>query len=106
MASELKWPLSSVVYHIYPRSLFDTNSDGIGDLKGIEKKLDSLVDLGINAIWISPIYRSPMKDFGYDISDHTDVDSIFGNMKNFDSLIKNAHRKNIKVMIDYVPNHT
>jgi alpha-glucosidase len=106
MASELKWPLSSVVYHIYPRSLFDTNSDGIGDLKGIEKKLDYLVDLGINAIWISPIYRSPMKDFGYDISDHADVDSIFGNMKNFDSLIKNAHRKNIKVMIDYVPNHT
>jgi len=106
MADGLKWPLSSIVYHIYPRSLKDSSSDGIGDLRGIEEKLDYLLELGINAIWISPIYTSPMADFGYDVADYRDIDQMFGKMKDFDNLIKKAHDKGIKLMMDYVPNHT
>ena len=95
-----------IVYQIYPRSFKDSNGDGIGDLNGIAEKLDYLKDLGIDAIWLSPIYCSPMRDFGYDISDYYDIDPIFGTLADFDNLIKKAHDLNIKVLMDFVPNHT
>ncbi len=100
-----KWG-SRIIYQIYPRSFKDSNSDGIGDLQGIRNKLDYLKDLGIDAIWLSPIYPSPMHDFGYDISDYKNVDPIFGNLKDFDELIAKAHSINIKILMDFVPNHT
>lgn len=106
MPSEISWVSTAIVYQIYPRSFKDTNGDGIGDLNGIIKKLDYLKDLGINTIWLSPIYPSPMADFGYDVSDHKNIDPIFGSMKDFDTFIEKAHKNNIKVMLDYIPNHT
>lgn len=102
----MSWWKSAVFYQIYPRSFFDSNDDGIGDLKGITKKLDYLKWLGIDAIWISPFFKSPMVDGGYDISDYCDVDPIFGTMKDFDELLEEAHKRNIKVIIDQVFNHT
>lgn len=95
-----------IIYQIYPRSFKDSNGDGVGDLKGIKDELKYLKDLGIDAIWLSPIYPSPMHDFGYDISDYRDIDPIFGDMKEFDSLIKKAHSMDIKLLLDFVPNHT
>ncbi len=95
-----------IIYQIYPRSFKDSNGDGVGDIQGIIEKLDYLKDLGIDAIWLSPIYPSPMNDFGYDISDYRDIDPIFGDLKTFDELIKRAHEVNIKVLMDFVPNHT
>lgn len=101
------WPEQSIVYHLYVRSFQDTNSDGIGDLKGVIKRLDYLGSiLGINAIWLSPIYTSPQIDFGYDVSNHTDIDPLYGNLEIFDTLIKEAHKRNIKIINDYIPNHT
>ena len=100
------WWRDAVFYQIYPRSFYDSNNDGIGDLEGIRLKLDYLLDLGIDAIWISPFYRSPMADFGYDISDYRDVDPIFGTLSDFDHLLEDAHKKGIKVIIDQVYNHT
>lgn len=103
--AENKWG-KRIIYQIYPRSFKDSNGDGIGDLNGIAEKLDYLKDLGVDAIWLSPIYQSPMRDFGYDISDYYNIDPIFGNLSDFDSLIKKAHNKDIKVLMDFVPNHT
>ncbi len=103
---EPNWPLTSVVYQIYPRSFQDTNDDGIGDLKGIIKRLPYLDSLGISALWLSPVYPSPQKDFGYDVSNYTDIDPIFGNLSDFDNLVKEAHNRGIRIMMDYVPNHT
>ena len=105
------WWQRGIVYQIYPRSFMDSNNDGIGDLQGIIDRLDYLNDgtensLGIDAIWISPFYPSPMKDFGYDVSDYTDVDPMFGDLATFDKLLEEAHKRNIKIIIDYVPNHT
>ncbi|MCK1642181.1 DUF3459 domain-containing protein [Bradyrhizobium sp. 157] len=100
------WWQSAVIYQIYPRSFQDTNDDGIGDLNGITQRLPDLIDLGVDAIWISPIFRSPMKDFGYDISDYVDVDPIFGTMADFERLIAEAHARGIKVILDFVPNHS
>jgi alpha-glucosidase len=100
------WWRQGVIYQIYPRSFQDANRDGIGDLEGIRRRLDHLVSLKIDAIWISPIYASPMADFGYDVSDHRAIDPIFGTMKDFDRLLDEAHRKGLKVILDYVPNHT
>jgi alpha-glucosidase len=110
-SASLLWWQSGVVYQIYPRSFQDTNGNGIGDLQGIIERLDYLNDgtpdsLGIDAIWISPFYPSPMKDFGYDVADYCDVDPMFGDLATFDQLVAAAHERNIKIIIDWVPNHT
>ena len=89
--SEQMWWRGAVIYQIYPRSFYDANQDGIGDLPGIISKLDYIASLGVDAIWISPFFKSPMKDFGYDISDYRDVDPIFGTLADFDELIAKAH---------------
>jgi alpha-glucosidase len=103
---DLKWWQSGVIYQIYPRSFQDTNGDGIGDLPGIIRRLDHVVSLGIDAIWISPIYPSPMADFGYDVADYCDIAPIFGNLADFDRLIVEAHSRGVRVILDFVPNHT
>ncbi|HEY5796196.1 MAG TPA: alpha-amylase family glycosyl hydrolase [Bosea sp. (in: a-proteobacteria)] len=100
------WWQSGVIYQIYPRSFQDTDGDGIGDLKGIAHRLDYLAGLGIDAIWISPIYPSPMADFGYDIADYCDVDPRFGTLADFDDLLAQAHARGLRVLLDFVPNHT
>src|SRR5689334_12784549 len=100
------WWQSGVIYQIYPRSFKDSNADGVGDLPGIIEKLDYLTWLGANAIWISPIYPSPMADFGYDVSDYTGIHPIFGTMADMDRLLESAHQKGLKVILDFVPNHT
>lgn len=104
--TDFKWWQTGVVYQIYPRSFFDGNGDGIGDLIGIRHKLDYIVDLGVDAIWISPIFVSPMADFGYDVADYTDIEPIFGTMQDFDDLLAAAHERGLKVILDWVPNHT
>jgi alpha-glucosidase len=103
---DFRWWERGIIYQIYPRSFLDSNSDGIGDLPGIQSKLDYLQWLGVDAIWISPIFTSPMADFGYDISNYTDIDPVFGTLKDFDALVTDAHRRGLKVLLDYVPNHT
>ncbi|XP_066282692.1 maltase A3-like [Branchiostoma lanceolatum] len=103
---ELHWWQRAVIYQIYPRSFQDSNGDGIGDLGGIERRLDYLEYLGVGAVWLSPIFRSPMKDFGYDVSDFTDIDPIFGTMADFDSLLKALHDRDMRLILDFVPNHT
>ena len=100
------WWQESVVYQIYPRSFNDSNGDGIGDIKGIIEKLDYLKDLGIDVIWLSPVYKSPNDDNGYDISDYQDIMDEFGTMEDFDNLLKKAHEKGIKILMDLVVNHT
>jgi alpha-glucosidase len=101
-----EWWRSGVIYQIYPRSFADANGDGIGDLKGIEQKLDSLSDLGIDAVWLSPFFTSPQKDAGYDVANYVDVDPLFGTLADFDLMLAKAHSLGIRVMIDLVPNHT
>ena len=101
-----KWWQKGIVYQIYPRSFQDSNGDGVGDLPGITQRLDYLRWLGVTAIWISPIYPSPMADFGYDVSDYTDIHPLFGTLADMDVLLKEAHARDIKVMLDYVPNHS
>jgi alpha-glucosidase len=104
--TEYPWWETGVVYQIYPRSFQDSNGDGIGDLKGIQTRLPYLQDLGITAIWISPIYPSPMVDCGYDVSDYTDIHPIFGTMADFLELLDDVHRRGLKLILDFVPNHT
>ena len=106
MAYTNSWWQTGVIYQIYPRSFIDSNKDGVGDLPGITSKLDYLQWLGVDALWLSPMYPSPMADFGYDISDYTDVHPLFGTLRDFDTLLEQAHQRNLKVILDYVPNHT
>ncbi|HEX7225763.1 MAG TPA: alpha-amylase family glycosyl hydrolase [Candidatus Limnocylindria bacterium] len=103
---EPRWWQTGVVYQVYPRSFADADGDGTGDLRGVMSRLDYLAWLGVDAIWLSPFYPSPMADFGYDVADYTDVDPLFGTMADFDALLAAAHDRGIRVVIDYVPNHT
>jgi len=100
------WWRDGIIYQIYPRSFADSNEDGLGDLPGIINKLDYLADLGVDALWLSPIYPSPDKDFGYDVSDYIDIDPRFGTLADFDLLLSEAHRRNIRIILDLVLNHT
>src|SRR6056297_261262 len=100
------WWRGAVIYQIYPRSFQDSNDDGIGDLAGIINRLHHVASLGVDAIWISPFFRSPMKDYGYDVSDYRDVDPIFGTLGDFDALIARAHELGLRVLIDLVLSHT
>jgi alpha-glucosidase len=100
------WWREAVVYQIYPRSFADTSGDGVGDLEGLRSRLDYLEWLGVDALWLSPIYRSPMADFGYDVADYCDVDPLFGDLAAFDALLEEAHSRGLRVLLDWVPNHT
>ena len=100
------WWEHAVIYEIYPRSFQDSDGDGIGDLNGITQRLDYLKDLGVDAIWITPMYPSPQVDFGYDIADYTSIDPQYGTMADFDRLVKEAKARDIRVILDFVPNHT
>ena len=100
------WWQTGVVYQIYPLSFADSNGDGHGDLPGILGKLDYLKWLGVHAIWISPIYPSPLADYGYDVSDYKAINPLFGTMEDFDRLLAGCHERGIKLLLDYVPNHT
>jgi len=100
------WWKHAVIYEIYPRSFQDSNGDGVGDLNGITSRLDYLRDLGIDAIWISPMYPSPLVDFGYDVSDYTAIDPLYGTLTDFNRLVSEGKKRNIRVIMDFVPNHT
>jgi alpha-glucosidase len=104
--SDETWWRHGIFYQVYPRSFQDSNADGVGDIAGIIDRLPYLLELGIDAVWLSPIFPSPMADFGYDISDYTGVDPLFGTMENFDALISAAHTNGLKLILDLVPNHT
>jgi alpha-glucosidase len=107
MPDHQPWWETTVIYQIYPRSFQDTTGNGIGDLPGITKRLDYLADtLGVGAVWVSPFYPSPMADFGYDVSDYTAIDPMFGTMEDFDELLAAVHERGLKLIIDWVPNHT
>src|SRR5512133_2732680 len=100
------WWRDGIIYQIYPRSFADSNGDGVGDLPGITSRSDYLVDLGIDAIWLSPVYPSPDVDFGYDISDYCSIDPRFGRMEDFGCLVQECHRRGIRIILDLVLNHT
>ena len=100
------WWRGAVIYQIYPRSFLDTNGDGVGDLPGIIARLDHVASLGVDAIWVSPFFTSPMADYGYDIADFRDVDPMFGTLADFDRLLAQAHARGIRVMIDQVLSHS
>ena len=103
---ELAWWQRGVVYQIYPRSFQDATGNGVGDLAGVIRRLDYLAALGVDAIWLSPFYPSPMADFGYDVADYCDVAPLFGDLAAFDRLVAGAHARNIKIIVDWVPNHS
>lgn len=102
----LAWWQRGVVYQVYPRSFQDTTGNGVGDLAGVIRRLDYLAALGVDAIWLNPFYPSPMADCGYDVADYCDVDPLFGDLATFDRLVAEAHRRGMRVIVDYVPNHT
>jgi len=106
MTSQPLWWQKGIIYQIYPRSFQDSNDDGIGDLPGIMQRLDYIKSLGVDAIWISPIYPSPMHDFGYDVADYCDIHPMFGTLTDFDRLLDEIHRREMKLLLDLVPNHT
>ncbi len=104
--ADLAWWQRDAIYQVYPRSFQDTNGDGIGDLPGLIARMDYLAWLGIGAVWLSPVYRSPMADFGYDIADFTSIDPLFGTLEDFDRLLEGLHARGIRLILDFVPNHT
>ncbi|MGB3165432.1 MAG: alpha-amylase family glycosyl hydrolase, partial [Alteraurantiacibacter sp.] len=106
MSDSLPWWKGAAIYQIYPRSFMDSNGDGIGDLPGITSRLDHVAKLGVDAIWVSPFFRSPMKDFGYDVADYRDVDPIFGTLADFDAMVARAHELGLRLLIDQVYSHT
>ena len=101
-----EWWRSAVIYQIYPRSFADGNGDGMGDIPGIISRLDALQELGIDAIWCSPFFKSPQKDAGYDVSDYKDIDPLFGTLSDFDNLVAESKKRGIKIIVDLVPNHS
>ena len=105
-SAEIDWWKNAVIYEIYPRSFQDTNGDGIGDLNGITARLDYLKELGVDAIWLTPVYPSPQVDFGYDISDYRNIDPQYGTLADFDRLVAEAGKRHIRVIMDMVMNHT
>ncbi len=100
------WWQDGIIYEVYPRSFFDTNGDGIGDLPGIAERLDYLERLGVDAVWLSPVYPSPMADFGYDVADYCNIDPLFGSLADFDALLAGVHARGMRLILDFVPNHT
>ncbi len=103
---QIPWWQTATIYQVYPRSFQDTDGDGVGDLRGVIRRLPYLVELGVDAIWLSPIFPSPMKDFGYDISNYVDIDPLFGTISDFDQLLSLAHEQGLRLILDFVPNHT
>src|SRR5262245_32736963 len=105
-ATAQPWWRGASIYQIYPRSFADSDGNGIGDLPGITAKLDYVASLGVDGVWLSPFFTSPMRDFGYDVSDYRDVDPVFGTLADFDALLERAHELNLKVIIDQVYSHS
>lgn len=103
---EKDWWETAVFYQIYPRSFRDTDGDGVGDLQGVIEKMDHLKDIGVQATWLSPIMTSPQADFGYDISNFIDIDPLFGTMEDFEAMVTKAKESDIKIIMDFVPNHS
>ena len=103
---EKKWWHDKIVYQIYPKSFKDSNNDGIGDIRGIIEKLDYLKDLGVDILWLTPFFKSPMEDNGYDVSDYLQVNELFGTMEDMDCLISECDKRNMYIMMDIVANHT
>ena len=101
----MRWYKEAIVYQIYPRSFYDSNGDGIGDIRGIIQKLDYLKDLGVNAVWLSPIYDSPLDDMGYDISNYYDVHKDYGTLEDFKEMLDEMHKRGIRLIMDLVVNH-
>ena len=106
VTTDVPWWKHTTVYQIYPRSFADSTGDGVGDLEGIRRHLDHLERLGVDTLWLSPIYPSPMADFGYDVSDHCNIDPVFGDLSAFDSLLADVHGRGMRLLLDWVPNHT
>jgi alpha-glucosidase len=104
--TDCPWWQRGVIYQIYPRSFQDSNGDGVGDLAGIEARLDYVASLGVDAIWLSPIFPSPMADFGYDVADYCGIEPMFGDLAAFDRLLAAAHARGLKLLLDFVPNHS
>src|SRR6478609_7576205 len=104
--SEPAWWQRGAIYQIYPRSFADSNGDGVGDLKGITGRLDYLKALKVEGLWLSPIFTSPMADFGYDVSDYCDIDPVFGTLADLDELVAECHARELKLILDWVPNHS
>jgi alpha-glucosidase len=104
--SGTQWWADAVVYQIYPRSFADGNGDGMGDLRGVKQRLPYLQQLGVDAVWLSPFYKSPQADAGYDVADYRQVDPLFGSLADFDAMWQEAHQRGLKVIVDLVPNHT
>ncbi|MEL7299538.1 MAG: alpha-amylase family glycosyl hydrolase [Pseudomonadota bacterium] len=105
MTTKDEWWRGSVTYQVYPRSFQDTSGDGVGDIKGITERLDHIASLGVDAVWLSPVFTSPMKDMGYDVSDYTGIDPLFGTMADFDEMIEEAHKRGLKIITDQVISH-